>query len=67
LVKSVGIDICPLIIADRAAFRHATAAGQTVFEFEPDGRAVAEVAAVHMWVVAQVNMFTSSQTHRRTA
>jgi hypothetical protein len=38
LVKSFGIDVCPHIIADRAAFRHAGAAGQTVFEFEPDSR-----------------------------
>jgi chromosome partitioning protein len=67
LVESFGISVCPHHIADRAAFRHASAAGQTVFEFEPDGRAAAEVAAVHMWVVAQVNMFTSPQAHRRTA
>jgi chromosome partitioning protein len=52
LVRSFGIEVCPHIIADRAAFRHASAAGRTVFEFEPGGRAAAEIAAVHMWVVA---------------
>jgi chromosome partitioning protein len=67
LVKSFGLEVCPHVIADRAAFRHASAAGQTVFEFEPDGRAAAEITDVHMWVVAQVNMFTSPQAHRRTA
>lgn len=67
LVESFRISVCPHHIADRAAFRHASAAGQTVFEFEPDGRAAAEVAAVHAWVVAQVNMSTSPQAYRRTA
>ncbi len=67
LVESFGIDVCPHIIADRAAFRHASAAGQTVFEFEPEGRAAAEITAVHMWLCEQLNMSTRSQPHRRTA
>lgn len=66
LVGSFGIQVCPHIIADRAAFRHASAAGQTVFEFEPEGRAVAEITAVHMWLCEQVNMPTHSQPQRRT-
>lgn len=67
LVRSFGIEVCPQIIADRAPFRHASAAGQTVFEFEPDGRATAEITAVHMWLRAQVNMSTGPHLHRRTA
>ena len=66
-MNSFGIDVCPHIVADRAAFRHASAAGQSVFEFEPEGRAAAEIAAVHMWLCEQVNMSTRSQPHRRTA
>jgi chromosome partitioning protein len=67
LVGSFGIDVCPYIIADRAAFRHACAAGQTVFEFESEGRAAAEVTAVHMWLCEQLNMPTRPQPQRRTA
>jgi chromosome partitioning protein len=48
LVQSFGINVCPHIIADRAAFRHASAAGQTVFEHDPNGRAAEEVAQLHM-------------------
>jgi chromosome partitioning protein len=66
LVKSFGINVCPHHIADRAAFRHASAAGQSVFEFEPGGRAAAEIAAVHVWLCEQLNMSTFPQTHRRT-
>jgi len=67
LVESFGVNVCPHHIADRAAFRHASAAGQSVFEFEPGGRAAAEIAAVHMWLCEQVNMSTFPQTQRRTA
>jgi conjugative relaxase-like TrwC/TraI family protein len=66
LVKSFGIEVCPHVIADRAAFRHASAAGQTVFEFQSEGRAAAEITAVHMWLCEQVNTFTSPQARRRT-
>jgi chromosome partitioning protein len=67
LVESFGISVCPHFIADRAAFRHASAAGQTVFEFEPGGRAAEEVAQLHMWLCEQLNMSTFPQAHRRTA
>jgi chromosome partitioning protein len=66
LVESFGINVCPHHIADRAAFRHASAAGQSVFEFESNGRAAAEIIAVHMWLCGQVNMSTFPQTHRST-
>jgi chromosome partitioning protein len=67
LVESFGINVCPHFIADRAAFRHASAAGQTVFEHDPNGRAAEEVAQLHMWLCEQLNMSTSPQAHRRTA
>jgi chromosome partitioning protein len=67
LVESFGINVCPHIVADRAAFRHASAAGQTVFEYEPNGRAAAEIEQIRMWLCEQVNMSTFPQTQRRTA
>jgi chromosome partitioning protein len=39
LINSFGISVCPHILSDRAAYRHASAAGKTVLEFEPHGRA----------------------------
>jgi chromosome partitioning protein len=67
LVESFGINVCPHIISDRAAFRHASAAGQTVFEHDPNGRAAEDVAQLHMWLREQLNMFIVPQAHRRTA
>ncbi len=58
LVRSFGIEPCPHILTDRAVYRHASAAGASVIEFEPDGKAAAEIAALHMWIAAHVNMST---------
>ena len=58
LVAGFGVPACPHRIADRAVFRHATAAGKTVFELDPDGRAACEIERVHMWTCEQVNMAT---------
>jgi chromosome partitioning protein len=60
LVLGFGIDPCPHILPDRAIYRHASAAGASVIEFEPDGKAAAEIAALHMWTIAQVNMSTTT-------
>lgn len=60
LVQSFGIEACPLILPDRAVYRHASAAGASVIEFEPEGKAAAEIAAFHMWTVAHVNTSTSA-------
>jgi chromosome partitioning protein len=63
LVRGFGIEPCPQILPDRAVYRHASAAGASVIEFEPDGKAASEVTAVYMWTAqvtngAHVNMST---------
>ena len=47
--------LTPHILPDRAVYRHASAAGASVIEFEPEGKAAAEITALHMWTVAHVN------------
>jgi len=58
LVHGFGVEACPLLLPDRAVYRHASAAGASVLEFEPDGRAAMEIAALYMWASAHVNMST---------
>jgi chromosome partitioning protein len=59
LVRGFGIEVCPHILPDRAAYRHASAAGASVLEFEPQGKAAAETTALYMWTIAHVNMSTA--------
>lgn len=61
LVRGFGIEPCPQILPDRAIYRHASAAGASVIEFEGGGKAAAEIAALHMWIAGHVDMATIAQ------
>ena len=45
-----GAEVAPLTIGQRVAHVRAFAAGLTAAEFEPDGKAAQEVAALHDWM-----------------
>jgi len=59
LVRSYGLEVCPHILPDRASHRHASGAGQTIFEYEPDGKASQDVRAVYKWTCKLANMSTN--------
>jgi chromosome partitioning protein len=63
LVRGFGIEACPHLLPDRAVYRHASAAGASVLEFEPTGKATVEIDALHMWITAHVDM--SSIAHEK--
>lgn len=58
LVESFGAPPCPIQIPDRAAYRHASAAGRTVMELEPGGKAAAEIQDLYKWTCRQIDMST---------
>ena len=58
LVGSYGTPPCPIVLPDRAAYRHASAEGRTVMELEPHGKAAEEIAAIYDWACRQVDMPT---------
>lgn len=64
LVAGFGTPPCPVILPDRAAYRHASAEGRTVTEFEPEGRAAAEVRALYEWTCRQLGLATPAKRKR---
>lgn len=58
LVEGFGTPPCPVILPDRAAYRHASAEGRTVLELEPAGKAAEEVRCVYKWACQQLDMST---------
>lgn len=60
LVQGFGIEACPHILPDRAVYRHASAAGASVIEFERVGKAAAEIAMLHRWTIEPVGMSTTA-------
>jgi chromosome partitioning protein len=56
LVTEIGMQVAPMHVTDRAAFRHATGSGQAAQEIEPEGKGAAEIAALWQWVCQQVGV-----------
>ena len=51
-----GIEAAPPTLSLRAAFVHAATAGLGVIEYEPDGRAAAEIAELWEWIARQLGI-----------
>ena len=58
LVDSYGTPPCPILIPDRAAYRHASAEGLTVMELEPASKAADEIRDLYKWTCRQIDMPT---------
>lgn len=56
VAESLGLQLCPIRFGDRAAFHRASSAGEVASEFEPDGKAAAEVRELWQWVCEQVGL-----------
>jgi len=53
---SCGVEVCPIIVHQRAVFGHALAASRCAQEVEPAGKAAAEIAAVWDWIAQRTSM-----------
>ena len=53
-VLTYGIPLAPVRIGQRASYVHALTLGQTAEEFEPDGKAAAEIRELYEWTCKQV-------------
>ena len=49
-VKQHGLEVAPIAMHERSAYRHSAAAGQSAEEYEPGGKAAEEVGALFAWV-----------------
>lgn len=58
LVHGYGTPACPVLLPDRAAYRHASAEGRTVMELEPAGRAAQDVRDLYKWACRQLDLPT---------
>jgi chromosome partitioning protein len=66
IVENLGLKVCPITFADRAAFHHSVAAGKVATETDPQGKAASETAALWDWVCEQVGMTSRKRVNTRT-
>mgnify|MGYP000377286832 FL=1 len=50
----LGLSVSPMRIGDRAAFRRSLPSGEAVTEYEPKGKAAAEIDALWAWTLEQI-------------
>jgi chromosome partitioning protein len=66
-IRGYGLEVAPVVVAHRAAFVHSLTLGQTVIEYEPDGKAAEEVLELFTHACQHANMPTTQQKKRRRA
>lgn len=64
-LTKAGIEVVPVVLHSRKAFYSHMQLGQTAEEFDPDGKAAAEIRALMLWVAKRINLHTSIQTDSR--
>lgn len=57
----IGLTVAPVRLGYRVAFDRSLIAGQTAQEFEPEGKAAAEIESLYMWACQHVNMTTQQE------
>lgn len=58
IVEEFGIAVAPIRFGDRVAYSRCMIEGQAAQEFEPQGKAAAEVAQAHKWISALLHLPT---------
>jgi chromosome partitioning protein len=54
VLMSYGFPVAPVEIGQRQAFARAVASGQAVTEFDPQGKAAAEITELWRWIAKQL-------------
>jgi chromosome partitioning protein len=61
IATDLGITVAPARLGQRVAYDRCLITGQAAQEYEPSGKAAAEVEQLYMWTCKQINMSTSSE------
>lgn len=65
VAKSLGFAVCPIVLYLRAAYGDAPNTGQTVTEYEPDGKAALEVEQLYKFTCRILNKLEGKQDDKQ--
>jgi len=65
-LEAKGVHVAPQNIHARVSYSHSVIDGRTALEFEPDGKAAAEIAALFEWACGQVGLQAKPQARGPT-
>jgi chromosome partitioning protein len=55
-INTYNVSVCPVSICHRAAFVQALTSGKTAAEYDGEGKATQEIAALHKWTCKQLKL-----------
>lgn len=55
-IEGLGLQVCPVLFGERAAFHRSSATGEVARESAPDSKAASEVDALWQWVRGQIGL-----------
>ena len=61
-----GVQVVPLVLHHLVAFSHAVTDGHAAQEYDPRGRAAAEVSALFAWLTKALSLQTRKRTNTQT-
>ena len=53
-IASYNVELAPIHIGHRASFIHSLTTGQSVLEYEPNGKAMEEINKLYKWIIKQL-------------
>lgn len=65
-LEGQGAKVAPQVIHQRVAYSYAVIDGRTASEYEPEGKAAEEVAALFAWARGEVGLPTGKQSGKKT-
>ena len=60
-ITAAGVEVCPVVLQQRKAFKQRFHEGLAAIDFEPKGKAAAEIKALLLWLCEKVPMLPSEQ------
>ena len=63
-LTSLGLDVSPVRITNRAAFVHSLTSSTGVLEYDPLGKATEEINHLYKWTMSHVNVLTRKQSRK---
>lgn len=67
MVKEMGLNVCPVNLAERAAYANSIGAGKTAPEIEPSGKAAGEVEDLWKWIKKETGITSSKKRVSKAA
>ena len=66
-ITAAGVEVCPIVLQQRKPFKQRFHEGLAAIDFDPKGKAAAEIKALLLWLCEKVGMLPSEQVTEKAS